>query len=97
VERVLRALGKGEAAKVSSLLTAGALRDFGSGPLSEVAPIRSLQFLAAHDVAARNIDRHGDKVARIVYYRLGLDKGRRYVLVHLTRDGTVTDFDLVDD
>ena len=43
----------------------------------------------------RNIERHGGKVARILYCRLLTDQAPRNVLVYLTADGLVTDQDVV--
>jgi len=42
------------------------------------------------------IRRHGSDVARVRYYRITTTAGQRYLLVHLTADGTVTDFDVVE-
>ena len=41
--------------------------------------------------------RHGHAVERIVYYTLTTDRGQRSLLVHVTKDGLITDFDDVVD
>ena len=48
-------------------------------------------------MSARHIERHKGKVSRILYYRLMTDKADRGLLIHLTADGLVTDFDIVED
>ena len=35
-------------------------------------------------------------MARVRYSRITTTAGKRYLLVHLTADGTVTDFDVVE-
>lgn len=99
VDAALRAMATGGAAVTSAKeLTPGAQRDFGrGGPWPAVAGYRSITFIGVQDVSARGIIRHGSPVDRIAYYTLVTDGGRRSLLVHLTRDGLITDFDDVDD
>jgi hypothetical protein len=97
VTRAFRALAQGgEALANSPDLTAGARRDFSSGVGNALAGLGSVTFLGIQDVAARQIERHDSPVARIGYYRLVTGPGERFALVHLTENGEVTDFDLVD-
>lgn len=37
-----------------------------------------------------------DEVARVRYYRVATNAGQRYLLVHLTEEGSVTDYDVVE-
>ena len=97
VTRAFRALAQGgEVLANSPDLTAGARRDFSSGVGNALAGLGSVTFLGIQDVAARQIERHDSPVERIGYYRLVTDAGERFALVHLTENGEVTDFDLVD-
>jgi hypothetical protein len=97
VELVLRAFEQGgRAVEDVAGVAAQARRDYARGPSPEFAGMRSIAFLAAHDVAGRGIARHGSDVARVLYYRLSLRDASRTVLVYLTPDGLVTDQDVVD-
>lgn len=99
-QRVLTALQSfaqgGKAVEGVSGITPGARRDFASGT-PEVAGIRSLTFIATEEISERGIERHEGKIARIRYYKLSTEKATRYILVHLTADNLVTDYDVVDD
>lgn len=96
-DSALRALGEGGTALSSSpVITTGARHDFGTNPWPPARGLRSLQFVAAQNVEGRNIERHGFKVARVIYYRMITDKGTTMLLVHLTSDGLITDVDAVD-
>jgi hypothetical protein len=55
-----------------------------------------LTYLGQEDVTGRGIRRHGSGVTRVRYYRLKTAAGPRFLLVHLTAEGTVTDTDVVD-
>jgi hypothetical protein len=78
-------------------LTAGAQRDFSRGPWRAVAGYRSLSFLGTQDVEGRGLERHGVPISRIAYYMLTADAGQRPLLVYVTKDGLITDVDLVVD
>ena len=78
------------------MITPGARQDFGTNPWPPARGLRSLQFVAAQNVEGRNIERHGFKVARVIYYRMITDKTTTMLLVHLTSDGLITDVDAVD-
>ena len=95
-DSALRALAEGGVAVSSSpVITAGARHDFGN-PWPPARGLKSLQFVAAQNVEGRNIERHGFKVARVIYYRMITDNGTKMLLVHLTSDGLITDVDAVD-
>ncbi len=94
----MRAHERGGKAFAESLsFTSGAREDLGDGPNTALAGLRSLRFVAEEDVAARKIERHKGAVSRILYYRLVTDKADRGLLIHLAADGTITDFDIVED
>jgi CubicO group peptidase (beta-lactamase class C family) len=95
---VLQAMAQsGKALAEVPYLSPGARQDFAAVALPELAGVQSISFIAAQDVAARGIERHGGKVNRILYYKLRTDKALRYVLVYLTDEGLVTDEDVVGD
>jgi hypothetical protein len=56
-----------------------------------------ISYVAGQDVAARGIERHGAMVSLVLYYKLLTVGGARFVLVHLTAEGLVTDEDVVND
>jgi CubicO group peptidase (beta-lactamase class C family) len=97
VETVVKAFAEGKIAEVSSLITPGAKADFPATPYPDLAGFRSLTFVAEEDIADHPIERHGGKVSRVLYYKLLTDKSSRYLLIHLTIDGLITDFDVVND
>ncbi|WP_254560505.1 serine hydrolase domain-containing protein [Dyadobacter diqingensis] len=75
-------------------ITAGAKRDFSNG-VHEPDSLKSITFVHSENVAGRGIQRHDHNVAEIVTYRLKSSQPDAYILVHLTSDGLVTDFDIV--
>jgi CubicO group peptidase (beta-lactamase class C family) len=95
----LKALGQGgKAIADSPLLTPGARADFGNGRRShDLADLRSVDFVLEQDVSGRGIERHKGEVSRVLHYRMATDGGVRRLLVHLTPDGLVTDYDFVED
>ncbi len=96
VDGALRAMMVGgDAVANSSALTAGARRDF-TRPWPPVAGYRGVAFLGVQDVEARHLERHGHPVARIAYYTLTTESGQQPLLVYVTKDGLITDFDDVD-
>lgn len=96
VEATLHAMMVGGSAVATApALTAGGQRDFAGRPWPPVAGYRSIAFLGMEDVAARNLERHGFPVARIAYYTLTTDAGQQPLLVYVTKDGLITDFDNV--
>jgi D-alanyl-D-alanine carboxypeptidase len=74
-----------------------ARQDYTRGPSPELAGIRSISYIVARDVSDRDIVRHGERVARILYYRLITDPAPGHVLVYFTADGLVTDQDTVSE
>lgn len=87
----------GSAFANSAFATAGMKSDLGSPPHRELADLASLTFLHAQAVAGRKIERHGSTVASVLAFRLGDVKPQRKLLVYLTAEGLLTDYDMVDD
>ena len=99
VVAAMRALGQGGKAVADSSCSppAHAPTLATGGPAPDLAGLRSVVFLAEQDVAGRKIERHKGEVSRVLHYRLVTDKADRCVLVHLTADGLITDYDIVED
>ncbi|WP_170108613.1 serine hydrolase domain-containing protein [Spirosoma oryzae] len=76
-------------------LTSGAKRDFAEG-MREPETLKSLTFIHSENVTGRGIQRHQSTVSEIVTYQLTSNQPDTYILVYLTTDGLVTDFDLVE-
>jgi CubicO group peptidase (beta-lactamase class C family) len=76
-------------------ITLGAKRDFAGG-MPEPQSLKSLTFIHSENVAGRGIKRHESEVSEIVTYRLKSNQPDTYLIVHLTSDGLVTDWDLVE-
>jgi D-alanyl-D-alanine carboxypeptidase len=98
ITEVLKALGQGgKAVEDVALLAPQARKDFSFGREYALVGMRDISYIAARDIAAQGIERHGAKVSHILYYKLLTDRGTRYVLVYLTNDGQVTDEDVVEE
>jgi CubicO group peptidase (beta-lactamase class C family) len=70
----------------------GAKKSFARGS-SALADFASATYLAEENVAERGIRRHGGEVSRVRLYRMRTPGGERYLMVHLTAEGAVTDYD----
>jgi CubicO group peptidase (beta-lactamase class C family) len=77
-------------------VTPGAKKDFERGAGGALEGLGPLNYLGQEEVTGRGIRRHGGEVARVRYYRVTTSAGQRFLLVHLTADGTITDFDVVE-
>jgi CubicO group peptidase (beta-lactamase class C family) len=88
------AVGGKQLAKVPGV-TRGVRRDFIS--VHQFADLRSLTYISSDDVSDRKIERHGGKVARIITYKFVTNTITRYVLIYLTADNLMTDYDIVAD
>ncbi len=96
VRAALDALVKGGSTLAASPgVTPGARADFGGGTGAGYGDLGALSYIGETVVAGRGIHRHGSDVARVRYYRTTLQGGVRYLFVHLTAEGAVTDIDLV--
>ena len=72
----------------------GAKRDFARG-YPELADFASAVYLGEENVAGRGIRRHGSEVARVRLYRMRTQNGERWLMVHVTPEGAVTDYDIL--
>ena len=46
-------------------------------------------------MTGRGIRRHGGEVSRVRLYRMRTSNGERYLMVHVTAEGAVTDYDFL--
>lgn len=74
----------------------GTKRDFAGGTGPALDGLRVLSYLGVEDVSDRRIRRHDGDVARVRYYRVTTDAGQRSLLVHLTVQGAIADYDVVE-
>lgn len=96
ISAALEALRQGGEALASAAdVTPGAKQDFGRGTNAALGSAASATYLGEEDVSGRGIRRHGSEVARVRLYRMQSQAGPRYLFVHLTSAGTVTDYDVV--
>ena len=97
VTEAVKAFAEGGAA-VSNLktLTPGARANLAGAPVREFAGVRAVTFVASQDVTGRRIERHGGAVVKVLFYRLERAQGNRWLLVHVTADNLITDYDVVD-
>lgn len=97
IERAVEALRRGGTALAeASELPPGAKRDFSGWRGGEVLEHSgTLRYIGEEDAAGRGIHRHGSEVARVRYYGMTTTAGRRFLFVHLTAEGLVTDIDVV--
>jgi CubicO group peptidase (beta-lactamase class C family) len=98
VQALLADIGRGGSALANSdFATPGIKNNFGTQAIGELVNVKSLTFLHEQAVAGREIERHGSKVDSVLAYHVSGIKPQRKLLVYLTADGLLTDFDLVDD
>ena len=95
IATALAALRDGRAAlDAAADVTPGAKRDFARGDPA-LADFASATYLGAEDVSGRGIRRHGGEVSRVRLYRISTKNGERYLMVHVTAEGAVTDYDVL--
>lgn len=78
-------------------ITPLARKQFGSHPIEKFVGFRSLTYLDAQDASESQIERYGKKVRRILYYKLVTARVSSFLMIYLTDEGDITDFDLVDE
>ncbi len=78
-------------------VTPGYRKVLANRPLHDFAGLQSLTFLAARDVAGHGIERNGEKVSRILYYKLMSDKISGFVLMYVTADSVITGEEVVQE
>jgi CubicO group peptidase (beta-lactamase class C family) len=97
VAAAVRALAQGgEAMRNAPQLAPGARTDLSDGPVRDLAGVRQIKYLSEQDVTGRRIERHGGVVTKVIFYRLETERGTRWLLVHVTADNLITDYDVVD-
>ncbi|MCE7040421.1 serine hydrolase [Dyadobacter sp. CY312] len=95
IESALKAMSKGgDDLKEAPGIATGTKEAFvhGNGDLGK---IKTLRFMHSENVAGRKIQRHGSDVSEIVTYVSDNNDTIRYVIIHLTAEGLVTDCDIV--
>jgi CubicO group peptidase (beta-lactamase class C family) len=96
IEATLRAFESGrKEVEESTMIAPAAKKDFGSGT-TDFFGLRSISYLATQEIARYGLERHGIRVDRVLYYHLLTDHSRVNLLVYLTADGLVSDYDIVD-
>jgi hypothetical protein len=96
ISAALDALRQGGDALASAAdVTPGAKQDFGRGTNPALGDAATAVYLGEEDLAGRQVHRHGGDVARVRMYRMQTSTGSRYLFVHLTATGSVTDYDIV--
>ena len=96
ISTALAALRDGGAALAGAAdVTPGAKNDFGRGRNSALDDFAGATYLGEEDVTGRGIRRHGGEVARVRLYRMRTPNGERYLMVHVTPAGMVTDYDVL--
>jgi CubicO group peptidase (beta-lactamase class C family) len=97
VEAALRAFAQGgEAVRGLQHLTSGARADLSRTPVREFTGARGVTYVSSQDVTGRRIERHGGTVAKVLFYRVETAQRPRFVLVHVTGDSLITDYDVVE-
>ena len=95
IATALAALRDGRAALAAAAdVSPGAKHDFERGDPA-LADFASATYLAEEDVSGRGIRRHGAEVSRVRLYRMRTANGERYLMVHVTAEGAVTDYDIL--
>jgi CubicO group peptidase (beta-lactamase class C family) len=94
-DSVLRALSKGGQAVAESRMPATSRETLGGEPSPVLAGFAGIDWLLDEDVTGRGIERHGSRIARVRHYRLRTPASEPFVLVHLTAEGAVADYDVV--
>ena len=77
------------------VLTPSARKQF-TEPVAILKAVRALAFMHESDVAGRGIERLGHPIQRVLHYRMDIEQGHRWLLVHVDPNGLVADFDVVD-
>jgi CubicO group peptidase (beta-lactamase class C family) len=98
IDSVVRAMAQGGPAVEQSPMIAGTAKaDFAGRAQDVLKGFAGITWLMSEDVSGRGIERHGGTVATVLSYRLNDSKNGAFVLVYLTGDGQVTDYDVVND
>jgi hypothetical protein len=85
----------GSALSAAPDIPPGTKQDFAGGVGTALDGLAALDYVGTEDVSRRSIHRHGSDVARVRYYRVTTSVGQRSLLVHLTADESIADYDVV--
>lgn len=96
IDVLLRGMAAGKASEQAAAMAPGALRDFRDHVIRDLAGVSNVTYVGEEDVTDRRLNRHDGDVATIVYVKATIGGAPRFVLVHLTKDGVVTDYDVVN-
>jgi predicted metalloprotease with PDZ domain len=66
------------------------------GPVHGLIDIKTLDYIYSENIPGHHFTRHGGEVSQILYYKLVSQRKNTYLMVYLTPDNQVTDFDYVD-
>jgi hypothetical protein len=78
-----------------TVLSPGARRDLAGFQEPAFAGTQKVVPVGVFDVAARGIERHHSKVAQVRYYRVATPSSESAVIVYMTSEGLIADFDIV--
>jgi len=94
---ILQALSQGgKAVQDTPGLTSGAKSDFADAE-ADLEGIKSITYVTERDLPDRKLVRHNGRIEKVLYYQWKTGKATRYIQVYLTKDGLVTDEDVVED
>jgi hypothetical protein len=97
VEAAVRALAQGhDAVRSLEFLTSGARKNLSATPVRQLADARGVTYVSSQDLTGRRIERHGSAVAKVLFYRVQTAQGSRLLLVHVTSDNLIADYDVVE-
>jgi CubicO group peptidase (beta-lactamase class C family) len=97
VDAALRALAQGgDATRGFPQLSAGARAGLSGTPVRELTRLSGVTYVSSQDVTGRRIERHGGAVAKVLFYRAETATRSRFVLVYVTADNLITDYDIVE-
>jgi CubicO group peptidase (beta-lactamase class C family) len=97
VHAAVRAFAQGGAVvRALQPLTPGARAGLSGPPARPLAGSTGLVYLSSQNVSGRGIERHGSAVATVLLYRVETEQGPRWLMVYLTADKLITDYDVVD-
>lgn len=97
VDAAVRAFAQGgEAVRNLQQLSPGARANLSGTPARQLAGVRGVTYLSSEDLTGRRIERHGGTVAKVLFYRMDAAERSRFVLVYVTNDNLITDYDIVE-
>jgi hypothetical protein len=96
-DAAIRAFAEGgDAVRSLHQLTPGARADLSGSPARQLTGVRKVTYLSSQDLTGRRIERHGGTVGKVLFYRVETAQRPRFVLVYVTADNLITDYDIVE-